>query len=46
MSKKWETDLSTRLKNLREEQKKWASAKDDLERELSMARSECERLRE
>lgn len=46
MAKKWETDLSTRLKTLREEQKKWSSAENLLKQDLETARADCERLRQ
>jgi len=45
MAKKWESDLSAKLRNLKEEQKKWNSEGESLRRELEAARDECERLR-
>lgn len=44
LSKKWETDLSTKLKLLREEQKKWNSEGAALKRELETKTQECEKL--
>lgn len=44
LSKKWETDLSTKLKTLREEQKKWNSEGAALKRELDTKTQECEKL--
>lgn len=44
ISKKWETDLSNKLKLLREEQKKWNSGGAALKRELEIKTQECEKL--
>lgn len=44
LSKKWETDLSAKLKLLREEQKKWNSEGTALKRELETKTQECEKL--
>ncbi|KAL8399909.1 hypothetical protein RB594_000356 [Gaeumannomyces avenae] len=45
LAKKWEADLSAKLKTLREEQKKRNAEMDSLKRELDYAREECEKLR-
>ncbi|CAN8102924.1 unnamed protein product [Discula destructiva] len=44
LSKKWESDLSAKLKILREEQKKWNSEGAALKRELEVKTQECEKL--
>ncbi|ROW05759.1 hypothetical protein VMCG_05281 [Cytospora schulzeri] len=44
IAKKWETDLSAKLKLLREEQKKWNSEGAALKRELEAKIEECEKL--
>lgn len=44
IAKKWETDLSAKLKLLREEQKKWNSEGAALKRELEAKMEECEKL--
>lgn len=44
LSKKWETDLSNKLKLLKEEQKKWNSEGSALKRELEIKTQECEKL--
>lgn len=44
LSKKWETDLSNKLKLLKEEQKKWNSEGSTLKRELEIKTQECEKL--
>lgn len=44
IAKKWETDLSAKLKLLREEQKKWNSEGATLKRELEAKKEECDRL--
>lgn len=44
IAKKWETDLSAKLKVLREEQKKWSSEGAGLKRELEAKTEECEKL--
>jgi hypothetical protein len=44
IAKKWETDLSAKLKLLREEQKKWSSEGAGLKRELEAKTEECEKL--
>jgi hypothetical protein len=45
MTKKWETDLSNKLRGLREEQKKWDVEGNDLGQQLKKAQEECENLR-
>ncbi|KAI0888944.1 Hamartin protein-domain-containing protein [Annulohypoxylon maeteangense] len=45
LSKKWEADLTTKLRGLREEQKKWNAEGDTLRTELDAAKGESERLR-
>jgi hypothetical protein len=45
ISKKWELDLSTKLRNLREEQKKWLVEGATLKRDLEASAEECEKLR-
>ncbi|KAL0472314.1 Hamartin domain-containing protein [Neurospora intermedia] len=45
IAKKWESDLSTKLRALREEQKKWAAEKLALTHQLEECQRECERLR-
>lgn len=45
LSKKWEADLTTKLRGLREEQKKWNAERDTLHTELEAAKHESERLR-
>ncbi|KAI1210880.1 Hamartin protein-domain-containing protein [Annulohypoxylon truncatum] len=45
LSKKWEADLTTKLRGLREEQKKWNAEGDTLRTELEAAKCESERLR-
>lgn len=44
LSKKWETDLSNKLRLLKEEQKKWNSEGSALKRELDAKTQECEKL--
>ncbi|KUI68319.1 hypothetical protein VM1G_04382 [Cytospora mali] len=44
IAKKWETDLSAKLKLLREEQKKWNGEGAALKRELEAKMEECEKL--
>lgn len=44
LSKKWESDLSAKLKVLREEQKKWNNQGSALKRELEVKTQECEKL--
>ncbi|KAL2141898.1 hypothetical protein VTI28DRAFT_1831 [Corynascus sepedonium] len=46
MTKKWESDLSNKLRALREEQKKWTAEGSDLSQQLEKARAECESLRQ
>ncbi|KAJ4300326.1 hypothetical protein N0V88_002999 [Collariella sp. IMI 366227] len=46
MSKKWESDLSGKLKVLREEQKKWTVEGSDLRQQLEKAQAECDSLRQ
>jgi hypothetical protein len=45
MAKKWETDLSNKLRVLREEQKKWHAEGSELREQLERANAECESLR-
>ena len=45
MTKKWESDLSAKLRTLREEQKKWNVEGGDLSQQLERAEAECEKLR-
>lgn len=45
LSKKWEADLSTKLRALREEQKTLTAERDGLKRELEVAKGESEQLR-
>lgn len=43
---KWEAQLSAKLRNLKEEQKRWTVAETDLRRELEDTKAECQRLRQ
>lgn len=45
MAKKWEADLSSKLKNLREQSKETNSELQRVRRELDDARAECDKLR-
>ena len=45
LAKKWETDLTCRLKTLREEQKKWSAEMSDLRQELDTVKEERDGLR-
>ena len=45
IAKKWENDLSTKLRALREEQKKWAVEEIALKHQLEECQRECDRLR-
>ncbi|KAK3902115.1 Hamartin protein-domain-containing protein [Staphylotrichum tortipilum] len=45
MTKKWESDLSNKLRALREEQKKWNAEGSELRQQLSRAQEECDNLR-
>lgn len=45
MAKKWEADLSNKLKNLREESKKTTLDLENIRRELDMYKLECDKLR-
>lgn len=45
-SRKWESDLSAKLRVLREEQKKWNLEREDLKRDLQEARQNVERLKQ
>lgn len=45
IAKKWENDLSTKLRALREEQKKWAAEELALKHQLEECQRECDRLR-
>ncbi|KAE8447168.1 hypothetical protein EG329_010999 [Mollisiaceae sp. DMI_Dod_QoI] len=44
-SRKWESDLSGKLRVLREEQKKWNKEREDLKRELDIANENVARLK-
>ncbi|KZF23116.1 hypothetical protein L228DRAFT_237714 [Xylona heveae TC161] len=44
-SKKWEAELNSKVRILREDQKRWKSDEDTLRRELSGIQVECDRLR-
>jgi solute carrier family 25 protein 16 len=45
-SRKWETDLSNKLRTLKEEQKKWVTEKGELTQDLDTSRSDCTLLRQ
>jgi solute carrier family 25 protein 16 len=45
-SRKWETDLASKLRVLRDEQKKWALEKEELNRELGILRDDAFQLRQ
>jgi len=45
LAKRWETDLATKLKILREEQKKWGAESAGLKQDLEAAKQESEKLR-
>jgi len=45
LAKKWEADIFNKLKNLREEQKKWNVEGSTLQAELEAVRAEAEQLR-
>lgn len=45
-SRKWETDLSAKLRVLKDEQKKWTLEKDELNRELGVLRDDAFQLRQ
>ena len=45
-SRKWEVDLSTKLRALRDEQKKWALEKEELNREIGRLRDDAVQLRQ
>jgi hypothetical protein len=45
MTKKWESDLSNKLRVLREEQKRWSKEDSELSQQLEKAQLECENLR-
>jgi hypothetical protein len=45
MAKKWENDLSSKLRALREEQKKWNVEGNELRQQLEKAQAECDSLR-
>ncbi|KAI0132511.1 Hamartin protein-domain-containing protein [Xylariales sp. AK1849] len=45
VAKKWEADLSTRFRNLREEQKKWVTEGNTLRDHLDKAKTETDALR-
>ncbi|KAI9723931.1 MAG: hypothetical protein M1812_000649 [Candelaria pacifica] len=44
-SRKWETELSSRIRSLREEHKQWKAQEELVRRELFNSRHECDRLR-
>ncbi|ORY63183.1 Hamartin protein-domain-containing protein [Pseudomassariella vexata] len=46
LAKKWEADLSAKLRAIRDEQKKWLSEGDSLRRDLDAAKTEAENLRQ
>ncbi|KAK3943888.1 tuberous sclerosis 1 protein [Diplogelasinospora grovesii] len=46
MAQKWEVDLSSKLKTLREEQKTWKSEESVLKEQLKAAQAECKKLLE
>ncbi|KAK5016708.1 hypothetical protein LTR60_002278, partial [Cryomyces antarcticus] len=45
-SKKWEGELSAKVRSFREDQKHWRSEEDALRLELQKAQKECEQLRQ
>jgi hypothetical protein len=45
MAKKWESDLSNKLRVLREEQRKWNAEGNELRQQLGKVQVECESLR-
>ena len=45
-SRKWETDLSAKLRALKEEQKKWILEREELRRELTVIRDDAFQLRQ
>ncbi|KAK0636945.1 Hamartin protein-domain-containing protein [Bombardia bombarda] len=45
MTKKWESDLSAKLRVKREDQKKWVAEGDALKQQLETSEKECARLR-
>jgi hypothetical protein len=45
-SRKWEAELSAKLRVLREEQKKWNIERDDLKRDLEVAHDRAEKLKQ
>lgn len=45
MTKKWESDLSNKLRALRDEQKKWNAEGNELRQQLGRAQTECDNLR-
>ncbi|KAK4193726.1 putative tuberous sclerosis 1 protein [Podospora australis] len=46
MAKRWENDLSNKLRILREEQKKWSVEGNELKQQLEKAQAECKSLRQ
>ncbi|KAF2273544.1 uncharacterized protein EI97DRAFT_435968 [Westerdykella ornata] len=44
-SKKWEVELSSKVKALREDQKVWQSSEDELRYELKKTQQDCEHLK-
>lgn len=44
-SKKWESELSSKVRSYREEQKSWHSDEDNLRVDLQKAQQDCDRLR-
>ncbi|KAK8079582.1 hypothetical protein PG997_007400 [Apiospora hydei] len=45
LAKKWEADLSSKLRVLREEQRKWNAERDSLTRDLEVIKVETDKLR-
>jgi solute carrier family 25 protein 16 len=45
-SKKWEADLASKLRTIREEQKKWLAEGEELRRDLATSRENCSKLRQ
>lgn len=45
-SRKWEQDLATKLRGIKEEQKKWTLESEYLRRDLEESKKDCEQLKE